>query len=321
MKTKIVYVLVAEADSLYIQQLIVSIYSLRLHNESAHVTLVVDQDTAEILSKFPIREHNLEIKSVRCPESLTKQQRSRYLKTSLRQLISGDYLFIDTDTIICADLSEIDGISYDVAAVKDKHQSILTHPLKNEIVKWGGKVGWDIDVSTDEYFNSGVMYVKDSVPSKKLYDIWHRRWSEGISSGVNLDQPSLGLADRIAGGVIKELPGVWNCQITDNGLKYLTDAKIIHYFASMQKWDTSAELPYILRDSMILERIKKNGNQIPESVKGMIINARSQFRDDVIIFSGRNVEICRLRLFRIFRKLYFRFPKLIGNIDRIISSI
>ena len=320
MDTTIAYVLTANAESLYIQQLILSLYSLRRHNPDCRVVVVTDNSTAQHLSAIKHEDYKAEIIIESCPNKLTLQQKSRYLKTSLRRILSGNFLFIDTDTIICENISDIDHIPYDIAAVRDKHQPIETHPLKHEIFKWGKRVGWEIEPAA-EYFTSGVMYVKDTTEAHNLYRQWHETWRNGIEHNINLDQPALGLANYKLGGVIHELSGEWNCQITDNGLKYLEKAKILHYFASMQKWDTWMELPFILRDSRILEEIREHNNSIPDNIKQMIATARQQFRDDVIIFSGRNVEICRLRLFRIFRRLYFRFPKLINGIDRIISAI
>ena len=43
-------------------------------------------------------------------EEINNRERSRSLKTNLRHIVSGDYLFIDTDTIITGDLSFVDNI-------------------------------------------------------------------------------------------------------------------------------------------------------------------------------------------------------------------
>jgi len=36
------------------------------------------------------------------PEELNQVQRSRYLKTTLRSILTGDYLFVDTDTVFAS---------------------------------------------------------------------------------------------------------------------------------------------------------------------------------------------------------------------------
>jgi cellulose synthase/poly-beta-1,6-N-acetylglucosamine synthase-like glycosyltransferase len=45
MKTKIVYVLTSNEKDLLLEQLLLSLYSLKYHNPTADVYLVVDQDT------------------------------------------------------------------------------------------------------------------------------------------------------------------------------------------------------------------------------------------------------------------------------------
>ena len=48
MKTKIIYVLVSNENDCYLEQALVSIYSLRLYNPDANLLLLVDEETSSI---------------------------------------------------------------------------------------------------------------------------------------------------------------------------------------------------------------------------------------------------------------------------------
>ena len=49
MKTKIIYVLVSNENDCYLEQALVSIYSLRLYNPDANLLLLVDEETSRTL--------------------------------------------------------------------------------------------------------------------------------------------------------------------------------------------------------------------------------------------------------------------------------
>lgn len=323
MNTKIVYALVSDDDDLYLQQALISIYSLKIHNPHAYICVVVDNQTYEGLTgnRATIRDLVNDIIVVECPCDYNKQQKSRQLKTSLRNNLDGDYLFIDTDTIIVDDISEIDNVITPIAAVKDKHLDLDTHPMKDNILAWAKLVGWEVDNKILSYYNSGVMYVKDTIETRNFYKTWNNNWIESHRKGLNLDQPSLGKTNQKEQLKISELDGSWNCQITDNGLKYLSDAKIIHYFASMQPWDTKDEISYLFRDKSILIGLKDNNNIISESLKKKILHAKGEFQEHCIILSGKNIDLMNTKLFHGIRKLYFKHPFFFRMINSFLNKM
>jgi hypothetical protein len=139
------------------------------------------------------------------PKQFGKKQCSRYLKTSLRPLVDGDFLYIDVDTIICDSLRELDGLDVEIGAVPDLHKN-------------------------SQYYNGGVMYSKDTLTAHKLYELWHELWLEDVRNGINTDQHSLDLANKRLNAIMT-IPGIWNYLIRAGLIDYLNRAKIIHYFA------------------------------------------------------------------------------------------
>ncbi len=113
MKTKIVYLVVGGENDIYISQTMVAAYTARKYNPDVEILLVVDKTTSDVIDKKiqKIKGVVTEIVVVDCPCDLNNMQKSRYLKTTLRKNIKGDFLFIDSDTVVTCDLSEIDNIN------------------------------------------------------------------------------------------------------------------------------------------------------------------------------------------------------------------
>ncbi len=254
MKTKFLYVLVSNLADYYSEQCYLSICSLKLKNPNAFISLLVDEQTALYLEQhFIILIQSVnEYKVVALDHHLSNKEKSRVLKSSMRQQINGDFLFIDCDTVICDDLSEIEQIEGDIACVLDSHILVSDHWAKDWMKKNNKKCGFIESITKEKHFNSGVIYCKDTSHTRVFFEDWSRLMKQSIASEVYIDQPAFNHADTINGNLIKELHGKWNCQLVQGGVKYLAEAKIIHYFASQKKFRS----PYLLADKNILKDIR-----------------------------------------------------------------
>ena len=165
MNTKIVYVVTSDPKDYYLEQTLLSIFSLRKYNDDVVVELVVDKKTdATFCDKRTAILNYVDKKTVvTVPDKYSKVQTSRYIKTSLRQHVSGDYLFIDSDTIITESLSSIDQYLSDIMAVVNEHVPVSQYfdSYGKRVVKYARQEGWMISDDIP-YYNSGVMYVKDT---------------------------------------------------------------------------------------------------------------------------------------------------------------
>lgn len=233
MKTKLVYVLTCDPECTYIEQALISIWSARHHNPNAYIVLLVDDITNTLLKegRGKLLEYISEKIVIDLPAGMFMRERSRWIKTSVRNLISGDFLFIDIDTIITSSLDIIDSNTAEVAAVLDYHMNVENYPsfLKDLLKKRLDKIGVDIN-KVSCYFSSGVMYVKDCATSRCLYEKWHNAWFKGLSNGFIGDQPYLLKADMDMEGVISTLDWKWNC-IMYTYPKNEFQAYILHFSA------------------------------------------------------------------------------------------
>lgn len=258
MKTKIVYVLVSSEQDIYLEQAYISMQSLRHHNTDAHIVLLTDNITADsFIGKRKEKIHLVdELVVVDLSNKFTAQQRSRLLKTSARNLVDGDFLFVDCDTIITKSLAEIDSCKYDIAACEDSHSSFEKNPYRDLCLCHGKILDWPIEEEL-VYFNSGVIYVKDNQKTRAFYHKWNEIWLDGSHKGVNMDQPSFAKTNYLLGHQVQILEGVWNCELK-HGIKFLKDAKIVHYLCT----NTGSNPLFIMNNKAELVKVK-NGEINP----------------------------------------------------------
>lgn len=285
MGTKFLYILVSQEKDIFYEQTLVSAVSLRYHNPDAFISLLVDDLTDKNLVNFrgQIKELVNEYKVVEYPKETSNKVRSRLLKTNMRNLIDGDFLYIDGDTAIVDKLDAKFGEECDVGAVSDLHarendKYHTKHKLINARIK---KLNFSFSLK-NLYFNGGLIFAKDSLKAKEFFNKWHELYLYCVTKGIDVDQLSLNESNHVLGFPIKEMPGEWNCQVREayNHLyrvktiyPILCRAKIIHFFGS---GINGRKEPHPLMHKGFFERIKAE-QCISEEVKDIACNARHYF--------------------------------------------
>ena len=296
MRTKIVYVVTSDETDVYLEQALLSVFSLRKHNPNAYVELVVDQGTdATIAGKRGVILKYIDNKVVvNVPDEYNKVCRSRWLKTSLRQHVKGDFLFIDTDTIVTDDLSPIDSFQGNIGAVRNAHVPISfrkNSPYMRKIKRNALEEGW---IYSDDipFFNSGVIFVKETAESYDFFSCWHKTWNDYYKRfGRHEDQASLAATNEKFKYIIKEISGTWNCQLAHNGISYLANAKIMHYLMYERR-----PHPWIFYNHDILNEVKELG-YIPDKISKIVDEAKSSFDVPNMIISGEDLECLKYKKF------------------------
>lgn len=254
MKTKLVYVLTCDPDKNFIEQALMSMYSARHWNPDVHIVLIVDNLTDELLVGKHSEILNYISEKIVVPfddDSLTMKYRSRFIKTSVRSLVRGRLMFVDSDTIVCGNLSEIDTFDCEIGAVWESHllPKDYCQPLFEEAQSRTMKLGVDL-VNEDIYFSSGVVLAEDTKMAQQLFRLWHDSWLESTKLDMNIDQPSLAKANKLLGHVIQHIPDVYNCIVfTQNN--FTRQAKILHI--------SSYRNPSYLFTNRVLKYVEENG--------------------------------------------------------------
>lgn len=291
MNTKIVYVVTSDETDVYLEQALLSVFSLRKHNPNAYVELVVDQDTDSTIAgkRGEILKYIDNKVVVNVPEEYNIVCRSRWIKTSLRLHVKGDFLYIDTDTIVTDDLSEIDSFKGNIGAVRDSHvlSSKGNESYVNRIKKYAFEEGWKY---SDEipFYNGGVLFVRDSDETYAFFHFWHDYWkSANKKYDRYIDQSPLAATNERFQYPIIELSGEWNCQLAHNGIPYLVNAKIMHYLVygkSKSKFQA-----WMFYDPNILQEIKKGG-YVPNHISELVDKAKESFFQPNTILCGRDSD-------------------------------
>ncbi len=304
MKTKIVYTIVTDETDFYLEQLLISVVSLRHYNADAHVALVTDEESnASFMgNRKVILNYFDEVVVVKAPNEYNKILRSRYLKTTLRQHIRGNYLFMDTDTLVAGPLGDIDQIAEScikIAAVRQINMPFEQYLQRRKDLKHRGLI---LDATKDKaYFNSGVMYVADIPEARHFFERWNANWIlNWQSTGIIQDQRSLVMTNREFPDIIEHLDDSWNCMIVKYGLPYLSTAKIIHYIASGA---TRRITPYIFNDKSVFEKVKQSFD-IPSDILPYVLNPRSAFYPKCTLLTYEADEQLAL-----FKQLMVEYPK------------
>ena len=297
---KYLYCLISRIDDLYYEQAFISISSLKIHNPNAFVCLFTDKDTIDSIKsrKADISKIADEIVVQHFEESIDSLNRSRILKTTMRNKISGDFLYIDCDTIICQNLSEIENINFDLGAVLDYHKSLPNHILMYQIIERRKLLLNDPDFyNSSYYFNGGIIFARDTEFNNDFFKKWNENYLLGCKINLPMDMPSLALTNYQLGSPIKELDGKWNVQVW-HGANYFQNAKIIHYYATIL--DHRKYEPYC---TVLPLKVKKNGYLSEEDIS-LILNPLRFFGDATYIISGCDYLIFRSSIGGFIRNLY-----------------
>jgi lipopolysaccharide biosynthesis glycosyltransferase len=267
-----------------------------MYNPRAELVVLIDSKTkinwTEKRSAYePIVS---EIKVIDVPAEYSQKEASRYIKTSIHHYIDDDFLFIDCDTVITCELHCDFSGEVSVGAVLDTHAPLSEHYLRSIFQKEDKRLGFNSSFKSDVRYNGGLVYYRNNSAAYSLFEKWHLLWLESRNNGSSQDMPPLNQANYELQGIITELGGEWNCQISHNGLPYLHNAKIIHYYATSL---VTIESPYILTSSKILKSIKATGI-ISDLIMEYLKNPQMAFKQHCrIIADDTAVDVVNSNLF------------------------
>lgn len=307
MGLKIVYDVISSEGDNYFEQAWVSMFSLRHFNSKVHIVLLTDDSTAETIEKtYRKKAKQLidDIVVVPFDKQYSNKEKSRWIKTSMRRLVKGDFLFIDADTIVTGALDEsyFDSFPNFIGAVHDYNCSsqIVCHSEIFKIMyvnRLKSIYGIEYKEETDVY-NSGVLFVKDVPEAYVLFDAWHKNWLIANDKGVCLDQLPLVKTCQDMGNPIQSMSGIYNCQVKFS-IQYLHEAIILHTFSHQQDSSLSPIL-----GSYIYDEIKRSQN-LSEKIKDIILNAKNTFVSPCFLVGKEWVDISFMPIYILLKCLYF----------------
>lgn len=193
---------------------------------------VMDRETFKLAKSGGIRVRDWvdQVVVVKTPHR-TPELKSRYLKTTLRSHLAGDFLYLDVDAVIVDPrfLTQLDCECVAASQNRDHcdHIGIFPDNIGRLIYE---PLGWDYPFLP--YVNSGVMFCRDNAQCHALYSRWHELWNEQVTRmGRHLDQTALNRALWESPSRLKLMAPEFNAPV-DVGPEFQTGAWIYHYYIS-----------------------------------------------------------------------------------------
>lgn len=185
---RVAYVLTCAEENLYVRGTLLSIQLLRAVEPRAEVVLLTDTSSRQVLESTPL------LKWVdHCRAEPLEQDsavlRSRELKVRMRSLVEGDFAFLDSDVLPIRPFLDVFEREFDVAAVLDRNHINPFPHFPHWFAEDFQQLGWPHPLST--YYNSGVLFFRDSPAVRQFGDDWERAWRTQLRvRGLHFDQPS-----------------------------------------------------------------------------------------------------------------------------------
>ena len=310
MNTKILYVLTSTPDDIYLEQAFLSAWSVRHHSPEARITLLTDRLTdGSFDRRGAIGQRFLELLDEKIvldlDPGLSAMVRSRLLKTSMRAHVSGDFLYLDTDTLAARPLDGIDAVAEgipDIAACRDSHCSNADNPYREANLGLCRRIGFDLSAE-ENYFNGGVFLVRDTAGARAFFETWNNLYIKGLEKGVTKDMPSLAQTDAACGHTLRVLDDKWNCELK-HGIKFLPQAFIVHYLCTNITYGQDRQL-FLLNDRNVLLEVRQAAAPT-EAVRAVADDPFAGLADLTHTFAGDDVYFFRTRRYRFARNGFRR---------------
>jgi len=317
---KYVYVLTSSTTDLYYEQFFLSVTSLRMHNPDAYIVVLLDRRTKESLTDLRNGYEQVvsEIKTIDTPIELSQKEVSRWIKTSMKKYITGDFLYIDCDTVITENLNYVFPSEINIGAILDTHVPLKKHHLVSHFNLEDIEINFNSSSKLGLRYNGGVIFCRDVPESDDFFNRWHSLWNISLKKGNSQDMPSLNQANLEAGNIIKKLDDNWNCQIIYNGLPFLSTAKIIHYYATVFDF---INCPFKPASWVVLNSVKETGI-ISDEIMEMLKFPRNAFEQKSRIISDNDeLEVLNSKLFLLLLIIRKKRARLFNLLNSVIILI
>lgn len=263
MKKNYVYVVTSAENDHFAEMAAVSIKSLKLSNADAFVIVVMDEQTSTVRSPGVKLLKALSNSVIVYPAPYdTSLARSRYLKTSLINIINDRYVYLDSDTLILTSLDEIWDETVDIAATADLTPDDGNEKYTQTMKDVYQKMDWQFP--PQRYLNSGVLLVNNTKAVQNFGQSLAVSWSEQYQKTAKVnDQYVFNHLLNMSDLKVKLLPVKLNAQFIMDPM-VVRGAAVVHVFSGQ----------FEARDDTVLhlvsKQLKRDGHLNVELLEQMI---------------------------------------------------
>jgi lipopolysaccharide biosynthesis glycosyltransferase len=262
------YILAWRPGEDYADITLLSISFLREVHPDGHILLLTDQETGKALDDASHALLSLSDKVIVSEVPLADSSvRSWYLKSRMRRLVQGDFVFLDADTIIRERIDEVFQITAPIAMAENHSRRYPENFPDMERVVYE-KNGWPAP-GNGHFFNSGVIFWREDPEAYRLSQLWEQFWDLSVSNGCGYDQPALNFAIEKSGVSFQVLDDRYNAQIRANPAAGV-DAAVWHFYQTDRRWFPDDWF------SLGKKRIR-NGEEIDAQFLRLVIASRTPY--------------------------------------------
>lgn len=230
---QVCYVVVAAGWDRHAQMAWLSAMSVRLQDPAVQVVLVLEAPSAEaeelIEAKFEGVAHRVLRKKADVADPVMKSRLHRLL---LRGYVSGDILYVDSDTLAVGKLCDVADTPADVGAVMDFNHDLNSTWCPPELKVTFEQHGWQYPLP--RYFNAGVIFMRDTKETHALCHEWLSRWKMPSPSPQTWDQPTFNSALFATRVTHVALANDYNAMVVKRLYSFKT-ARLLHFFGSAEE--------------------------------------------------------------------------------------
>jgi len=252
---RVVFALTSLGNDFYSTMTRVAVASLRITNPPVRVMVVCDRQTNDAMRQDcdPLISEVDEWITFDAPSG-PSAYRNRFVKTRLRSLIDGPFLFLDSDILVRGDLREIFLLDCDIAGARNHSQVDFRKQVSDYDLTVIDRMGWEIGANF--YFNGGVLFWNDTTTARKLGEVWHCKWLDSSTrlSGYR-DQAALNAAINDISPKAFLLGTQYNAQFQGNP-SVTKGALLWHFYSDMPK---NKELKPSTTFELLVDDIIKTG--------------------------------------------------------------
>ncbi len=291
-ENKIVYVLISDGKDVYYAMARVSLASVRISNPKAAIIWITDKWTyANIKSASSNTQIDVDDIIFIDTPSGNALYRSRYIKTSIYRYIDMPYLYLDVDTFVRDDLSDIFSSNADIVGATNHSMDNLEEQICNHDRNIMEYMQW---CRGDFYLNTGVLFFNHS-RAETVCSLWHKRWDECYHcTGRHYDQPAFNAVLNEVNPKVEILSHRFNDQIKmkEYDRKIPIDSAIWHYYSS----NGTGVDDTILAFEALVQRVLAGATIDSNTIKAMVDRRDPLRRDDWLddLVAGHAVRRGRL---------------------------
>ncbi len=257
------YVLTTTARDLFADMTYVSAVFLRYAHPEAKIICLCDAPSHRAIeeARHPLLEVVDRAEAVEAPHG-TPMYRNRSVKTRMRQILDGDFVYIDADALVVDRIDEMLACPAPMAAIPNFNGTGDSSEITDGERAVFEKMNWPLP--RRPYINGGVLLLRDCEPTRRFTSLWHEKWLACCPRADENDQTSLNSALADSGIDYEVLGNRFNAQVNWRPSICRESVAVWHFYSSQNDWDV--KVPMTILDEAIA-RFRAEGRLTPQVIR------------------------------------------------------